>query len=350
MNSIDPFVPRKILVTRLRYIGDVILTVPVVRALRKRYPDARIFYLAERGMGEVLQDDSDVELVILLDRFPMEGESRFSHFVRTLRFLAEIRSHGFDLVIDLFCNPRSALITFLSGARYRVGFDVRFRGVVYNIKIARVSSKRVTDAYLDGVRTIGIEPVALTPDLQLSVAEIDWANGWAERRLEGGDGPIVCLNPGASWPAKTWPGENFAVLADRLMRDQNARIVFIQGPDNGSSVRSIASTMENEAIVADLMPIRQVGALISVCDVVVSNDSGLMHLAPAVGTPSIGIFGPSDSSVWFPYSPSMGHTPMNPAVDRCCGKDFCTEPVPCITTVQVDDVYDATTRALASVR
>ena len=127
--------PRRILITRLRFIGDVVLTTPVIRALRKRYPASEIFYLAEHGPVDILDGHPDLNGLIRLDRARIDGLPSVARFMAHIRFLAELRARGFDLVIDLFGNPRSALLTLATGARIRVGWDVRVRAAVYNVKI-----------------------------------------------------------------------------------------------------------------------------------------------------------------------------------------------------------------------
>lgn len=347
MNNASISDPKTILVTRLRFIGDVVLTIPVIRALRLQYPDARIYYLAERAMGAILQGDPDLDGVLSYDDGISESDTWYGRLICHIRFLRILRSHRFDVVIDLFCNPRSALLTFLSGASIRVGYAVRIRGAVYNVKIRRSDSFKVNEAYLDGIRALGIEADDNAPNLILSSAEMKWAEKWFSGHSLHSDVPVVCVNPGASWPAKTWPARSFAMLCDRLVQEAGVRVVLIQGPNNSGEVCAVLEAMVEEAIMAEYRPIRQISALISRCQALVSNDSGPMHIGPAVATPTVGIFGPSDSSIWFPYSGSGGHTAIKPEVAWCCGKDVCTEASPCINGISVACVFDAVAGIIA---
>ncbi|MBT5872110.1 MAG: glycosyltransferase family 9 protein [Candidatus Latescibacteria bacterium] len=339
--------PKTILVTRLRFIGDVVLTIPVVRALRQQFPDARIYYLAERAMGAILEGDPDLDGVLSYDGGIGVSGTWYERFMCQIKFLKILRSHNIDIVIDLFCNPRSALLTLLSGASIRVGYDVRIRGAVYNVKIRRSGSIKVSEAYLDGIRALGMEPETSAPNLILSPAELSWAEKWFYKHGLSSDEPVVCVNPGASWPAKTWPGQSFATLCDRLIQKAGVRIVFIQGPSNSDQVCAVIEAMIEDAILVEYHPIRQISALISRCQAMVSNDSGPMHIGPAVATPTVGIFGPSDSSIWFPYDGTIGHSAIKPDVARCCGNDVCTEASPCINGISVTSVFEAVARILA---
>ena len=346
MTSLLSSSPKRILITRLRFIGDVVLTLPVIQALRTQFPDAEIYYLAEQPMGEVLLGHPDLTGVILFDRDSIDAQAWYKRPIDHLRFILNLRKHQFDLVIDLFCNPRSALLTLLTGAGIRVGYDVRGRGVVYNIKIHRSSSPRVVDAYLDAVRTLGIDVIADRPRLILSADEKEWADTWLGEKAVTHGKKIIGLNPGASWPAKMWSWEKYAALADRIIDDHNADILVIQGPGQGTLAQQVADTMKHSPIIVDYLPIRQVTALINRCAVFVSNDSGPMHIAAAVETPTVGIFGPSDAEIWFPYSESNDCYSIKPDVPFCCGKDFCTEPVSCITTIGVDEVIHLVRKAM----
>lgn len=339
--------PRRILVTRLRFIGDVVLTTPVVRALRAQYPEAEIVYLAERGPAEALDGHPDVDEVIPFDRESLSRLPLGRRLREHGRFLAGLRTRRFDVVIDLFSNPRSALLTLATGAPLRVGYDVRGRGIVYNVKIRRSSSLSVVDAYLDAVRTLGLPVMDSQPRLALTEEDVQWADEWLNERGIGHEGAVIGLNPGASWPAKMWGTERFAELGDRLVERHQAVVILVHGPGQRSLVEAVEAGMRHRPVIAGLMPLKRLAALIHRFDVFVTNDCGPMHIAAAVGTPTVGLFGPSRPDIWFPYAEVDGHTALTPRVPSCCGRDVCTAPTPCIATIPVDDVCAAVERALS---
>jgi len=346
MNSPIEGNPSKILITRLRFIGDVVLTLPVIEALKNQYPDAELYYLAEKSVGEILVGHPDLEEVILLDRAAIENIPWYKKSLEHLRFINRLRNYRFDMVIDLFCNPRSALLTMATGAMIRVGFDVRLRGIAYNYKIRRGASIRVVDAYLDSLRTLGITIDKEVPRLPLLKDERRWAAEWVRENALSQNAPLIGFNPGASWPAKMWQPDQFAGLADNVIEMLNGQVLLTQGPGQGDLVRRISGLMKHRPVIASLLPIRRLSALIEQCDAYVSNDSGPMHIAAAVGTRTIGVFGPSDPSIWFPYSESKGHFSVKPDVAFCCGKDFCAEARPCISTICADQVFRLVRQAL----
>ncbi len=346
MNSPFEGYPARILITRLRFIGDVVLTLPLIEALKNKYPDAELYYLTEKSVGEILIGHPDLEEVIMLDRDAIENLPWRKKSIEHLGFINKLRNYKFDMVIDLFCNPRSALLTLATGAKIRVGFDVRLRGIVYNHKIRRGASIRVVDAYLDCLRTLGIDVDREVPHLPLLKDERRWATDWLRENSLSQNLPLIGFNPGASWPAKMWQPEQFAGLGDNVIDMLNGQVLITQGPGQRELVRQVSDLMKHPPVIADLLPIRRLSALIEQCDAYVSNDSGPMHIAAAVGTRTIGIFGPSDPAIWFPYSESSGHLSVKPDVAFCCGKNFCAEPRSCISTISVDQVYRLVRQAL----
>lgn len=339
--------PHRILVTRLRFIGDVVLTTPVIRSLRQAYPDADITYLTERDPAELLNGHPDLNDVIALDRMRMMALPPVKRLWAHVHFLRRLRSFHFDLAIDLFGNPRSALLTLATGARVRVGYAVRGRGMVYNVKIRRSSSLYVTDAYLDAVRTLEIPVSDPHPRIDCRPEETAWAAAWLCERGLAAYGPIIGLNPGASWPAKMWGAERFARLGDRLIDAFQAAVLLFYGPGQRALAEKVWQAMRHKPHIVDMTPLKRLAALIRQCHVFVSNDCGPMHIAAAAGTPVVGLFGPSRPDIWFPYARDRGHTALKPGVPDCCGRDICAKPAPCITTIPVEAVVEAVDYALS---
>ncbi len=344
MDALDA---RRILISRLRFIGDVVLTTPVIRALKRHYGDAELYYLAEAGPAAVLARNPHLEEVIALPDELLPGRSVLTRCGEQLRFLRALRERRFDLVIDLFGNPRSALLTLATGARYRVGYDVRGRGVVYNVKIRRSDSLRVVDAYLDAVRTIGVPVEDDCTEVHFSDEDAAWADSWLADRGVDGDRRIAALNPGASWPAKTWSAGRFAELARRMIEALDLRVLLVAGPGQREAMDGLAAKTGHACPVVETGSLTRLAALIHRCDVFVSNDCGPMHIAAAGGTPTIGLFGPSSPEIWFPYSKADGHVALEAGADDCCGRDFCVRPVPCIESISPNRVLEAAESVLS---
>ncbi|MDE2824867.1 MAG: glycosyltransferase family 9 protein [Gemmatimonadota bacterium] len=332
---------KRILISRLRFIGDVVLTTPVIRALKRHYAEAELYYLAEAGPAAVLARNPYLEEVIALPDELLPGRSVLTRCGEQLRFLRDLRKRRFDLVIDLFGNPRSALLTLATGARLRVGYDVRGRGAAYNVKIRRSDALRVVDAYLDAVRTIGVPVEDDHTEVHFSAEDAAWADSWLAERDVDGDRRIAALNPGASWPAKTWSAGRFAELARRMIEALNLRVLLVAGPGQREAMAGLADMAGHACPVVETASLTRLAALIRRCDLFVSNDCGPMHIAAAVGTPTIGLFGPSNPRIWFPYSQAEGHVALEAGADDCCGRDFCVRPVPCIESISPCQVLEA---------
>ena len=337
---------KRILISRLRFIGDVVLTTPVIRALKRQYPEADLYYLAESGPAAALAHSPHLEGVIVLPDELLPARSVLTRCREHARFIRSLRKRRFDLAIDLFGNPRSALLTLATGARYRVGYDVRGRGRAYNVKIRRSASLRVVDAYLDAVRTIGVPAEDGRTEVHFSAEDAKWAESWLVERGIDHTRPIAALNPGASWPAKTWSTERFAELTRALIEDLNVTVLLVAEPGRQEATAGVNALSGHACPVVETDSLTRLAALIARCDLYVSNDCGPMHIAVAAGTPTIGLFGPSRPEIWFPYPKADGHVALRAETETCCGRDHCVRPTPCIESISSRKVLEVAESAL----
>lgn len=337
---------RRVLITRLRFIGDIILTTPVIRAVRAACPNAFIAYLGEK------------EAVRLLDNFPGLDEVIGFDFARptvmeTYRVARKLRRQRFDLVLDLFSNPRSALLTFLSGAHVRVGLERKGRGVLYTIRIPDDGATRTAVQFHQRfAEAVGIPPVSPRTEIFITDTEKKEAAAFVEERLGHGiRRPLIGIHPGATWPAKRWLAERFGRLAHRLSAELQADVLVTTGPNDRDAVAAAASGESPPPALLPVMDLRRLAAIISLCDAYVSNDAGPMHIAAAVGTPTVGLFGPGEEHIWFPYDPADGHHALRRDVPcHPCHLDFCNRTgdgfMECMKLLTVNDVFEAVKLAL----
>ena len=292
---------RAILVIRHRAGGDLLLTTPALRALRSAVPGARIDVLALKGMGEILAGNPDVDRVIEFDRNSLA--SRAALYVRLAR-------GGYDAVLDLVSNPLTSLLTRLTRARVRIGYDIAGRRGAYTIRVPREPMGKdgrpviryAPEAALDLLRAAGIPPRGLGLTFRVSEAADAAIDRWLvtpdARRDESK--PIVACLPTGSWPAKTWAPERFAEAMDALAGE--ATILWIWGPGERAAVESVRARMRAPSLVAPATGWQELGALLQRCAVLVSNDSGPKHVAAALGVPTVTIFGPTHPGTWHPTS------------------------------------------------
>jgi len=321
-----------ILVTRLRFMGDIILTIPLLDALRQNYPRARISYLAESPYLSLLEDHPGVDTLLEIDR---------KNFARTVPVYVKLAAGAYDLAIDLFGNPRSALLTRLSRARIRIGGDFRGRRHFYSHTVNNNQKKlNAIQFHLSYLEPLAIRFRTIDPYINITPQEKAWAQEYLQRRGFRVNEKIIGIHPGASWPAKRWFPNRFAVLANRLVSRAKSQILFTMGPGEEQILESTLKSCTFTLIQPKVLTLRQLAAVLSQVDVFISNDCGPMHLAPAVGTPTIGLFGPGEPEIWFPYPRDLGHRFIHHDMDCSrCRRDFCDNPV-CMQTITVDEVYD----------
>ena len=336
--------PPKILVLRPRFLGDLILTTGLPGLLKKARPGAQVWFLAESAYAEVLQAHPQVDGVLEFDG------KRKNNFFYHLGFLKKIRDEKFDVVLDLFGNPRTAQMAFFSGAAKRVGFDLGGRRWAYNILAAPSSDllpsgrRKVTEAYLDQVRALGISPEGnYATSLFVTEEEKTHAHKILERaKMKPGE-KLAVLSPGASWPAKQWPLDRFLELAG-ILKSQGVRPLFILGPKESDLAVELENKMEKDWLFINQPSLRGLLAFVAAADILIANDSGPVHVGPAVGTPTIGIFGPGEPEVWFPYG-APHETAYLEVPCGHCGLDQCPL-MACMRGLTVESVAQKTFRML----
>ncbi|HEX7574377.1 MAG TPA: glycosyltransferase family 9 protein, partial [Bacteroidota bacterium] len=318
----------RILVIKLRAVGDVLLSTIVTKNLRLAYPLAQIHYLTESPSVDVLKGNPFVDDVLVYDRKSMSG----------LGLIRAVRRGGYDVVIDLFGNPRTALLTRLSGAEQRVGFRFRGRTYAYNI-LAEPRGNRVhnTEFNLDALGALGVAIQDRSIYFSFDDDDARHVDSFLPPGFARGSF-VVCINSGGGWYTKRWGLDRFAALADHLVAEYNARIVLSWGPGQLPEAEEIRKTMTREAFIPPATTLRQLGALLKRCSILVSNDSGPLHIAAAVGTPVLGIYGPTDPLLQGPYGDN--HVVVRNEVLDCLGCNLTSCPIghPCMLGLSVETV------------
>jgi len=346
-----PPAPR-ILIVRVSAIGDVICALPVASALKRRFPDAHITWLVETTSADLLQHHPHVDRVCVLPRRGIRRAWKLpwtvpSAVLDILRRLRRCREGGrFDLVLDLQGNTKSGIFTGLSRGRIRVGHDGRFRkewsnALFTNVRVHPVPESEPTlhrvERDLGMLRAVGIparfEPVPLAlPDAVRSRAR-DFVAGLP------GSGPVVVLHPGTSafGAFKRWDPTRYAELGDRLSRERDARIVISWGPDEEDLARSVSGRM---SAGATLFPPPEgllfLAAVFAEVDLVIGADSGPMHLAALMDTPTLTLFGPKDPAIFQPMGDRARAVWMNVECSPCQLR-VC-DHVTCMRSMRVEDV------------
>jgi lipopolysaccharide heptosyltransferase I len=340
---------RRVLIVRLGALGDIVHAIPVAVALRRAWPAAEIDWLVSARHREIL------ELVPVLDRLLAVNDRGGARGGRSLAdAVREMRARRYDLAIDLQGLIKSAALARLSGARRVLGFArAHLREPVarlfyterYDPGAGREAGEppHVVRMNLDALRAVGIE--AGPPEFPLSVPPSAVADGL---KSEAG-GRYALLNPGAAWPNKRWPASRFAALA-RMLRDRMMlRSVVIWGPGEREIGEAIVAESEGAALLSPQTTIADVIAIARGADVMVSGDTGPTHLAAAVATPIVGIYGPTSPGRNGPWSPddvtvSRSEICECPHLRRCVGAHWCLLDLP------VEEVLEGVERRLTVAR
>ncbi len=288
---------RSVLVLRHRAAGDLLLTTPALRALRAGLPSARIDVLVSRGTGAILRGNPDVDRVLEIDRRSLRSQA--SWYVRLIR-------GGYDLVLDMVSNPRSAFMTALTRAPVRVGYDLRGRRYAYTIRIAREQAgpdgargRYAPESSLDLVRALGMPSRGLELTIHVPPEARARIDSWI-RGCGLGNRPIIACLPSGTWPTKSWIPERFAAVMDAL--HDAGDVLWLWGPGEESLAERCRRLMANPSTLPPATPWQDLAALLQRCALLVSNDSGPKHLAVALGVPTVTIFGPTNPVAWQPRS------------------------------------------------
>lgn len=328
---IDPAKVRRILVIKLRAVGDVVLSTLVLPNLRAAFPASAIDFLTETPSVDVLRLHPAVSRTLVYDRRSMSG----------LGLIRMVRREKYDLVIDLFGNPRTALVTRLSGARTRVGYRFRGRTYAYTIVVPpRGGEVHNSQFNLDAIEHIGVPVV----DRDLRFFRSDADEAYVQRFLTGArleQTTLVGVNAGGGWYTKRWHLQQFALLADRIHERFGWTTLLPWGPGQRDEVETIARGMRSTPFIPPATTLPQLAALLARCAYVVSNDSGPMHVAAAVGTPVLGIFGPTRPELQGPYGKT--HRTIRNESLKCLGCNLTSCPIgnPCMIELDVETVFEA---------
>lgn len=293
---------KNILIVNLMYLGDLLFMSPVLRTLRANYPDAKISFLVDKKIADVVKFNPNIDEVIAIDK-----KGYHNKFLNYWKFVGEIRKHKFDLVINFHPNERASAIAAFSGAKRIVGLSCPLLKPVFHKLVNHNNDIHQVDAYLEVLKdSVEINQVynnglEMFPDENYKESsERIWKEYFQDESVK-----VIGINTGGSWKTKRWTKKGFSHLADMLL-EQGYGVVFFGGPMDLEDVTEINSLMKNSAhknlaILTGKINLSELAFLMKKCQVVVTGDSGPMHVAVSQGVPVVSIFGPSDAERYFPY-------------------------------------------------
>ena len=349
----------RILLVRLRPIGDVVFTTPLLSALRRHYPDAHLTYAVEPDAAPIVEGNPHINELIVVPR--RRGWSRIADDIAIARRLARGR---YDLAIDLHGGPRSAWFTWGSRARRRIGYTISGRSWMYTDAVPR--SRQLTPRHSvmnqwDLIAPLGIPPLDPAQDPVQMLADVQ-----ASRRIDtqltgsgvGAANRLIVIHVSASTRFKRWPEESFVSLVVALVRRDGSRRVFLtSGPSDADAARRISDAagrqlgpLANAMVESRALQLNELRSLIARASLFIGGDSGPLHIAATTSVPIVELLGPTLAERsspwrdprWFSEIVDPGELPCRPCHQRVCVPgDF-----RCLTSIGPERVIAAAERAL----
>lgn len=332
------FDPRNILVIDFGQLGDVVMSLPALRAIRARFPHARITVAVGKPGEELIDLSGYADEALPVDRVGLRDGPTLISIARIARLVAQVRKAKYDFVIDLHSYYETNLLGYLSGAPHRLysrrsNRSLDFLGN-FNPQPEKEKEKtHLVDRYLNLLKPLGVENVVRTPTLKTNAAADSAVEALLKKEKAESGELLVGLFPGAGHVGRLWPLENFAELADHLVRNERVRVVVFAGPEEREMVPRMRPLFPEGTIFFDRLTIPQLLSAQARLTLFVSNDTGPAHTAAAVGTPVVVILDRPDLHSF---------TPVGDHHRLICGA--------VITKIPVSEVYKAAHEVLAASR
>ena len=334
---------KRILIVKLRYIGDTLSVVPVVENLVQKAPGATVDVLVNLGTEPVVAHHPGIRRVWVYD-YALAKKTGWASFRYQFVLVRDLRAEQFDIVIDYTHGDRAALLCFLTGAPVRITH--RHAGFLSRLLMNRFvdadpAAQHIVDHQLASLRLLGFEALERTLSLHVPDAVQQRVDRRIERARLSRDRPWVVIHPGARGPLRTWRPERFAEIARRLQEHYGAAVILVGGPKEGALLQEVAAGMAREpALCAHELSLLEMGELLRRCTLFIGNDSAPGHLAAAVACATVSLFGPTFPHMWRPLSP--GGEVLFKDVPCCgCRQETCIRPEStCMDLIGVDEVWE----------
>jgi lipopolysaccharide heptosyltransferase II len=332
------FDPQNILVIDFGQLGDIVMSLPALRAIRDRFPRAKITVAVGKPGKELLSLSGYANEILEVDRVALRDGPTLISIGRIAKLVSEVRKKKFDFVIDLHSYYETNILGFLSGAPRRLYSRRKNRSLDFlaNFKpqpTRETETTHLVDRYLELLKPLGIQNSPRTPVLKTSTVEDAAVETLLKKEKAQSGALLVGIFPGAGNANRIWPLQNFVELADHLIRNDRVRVIVFAGPEERAQVGKMRTVFPQGTVFFDRLTIPQLVSAQARLTLFISNDTGPVHIAAAVGTPVIVVMDRPDAHCF---------TPTGTQNRLIYGQS--------ITNIPVDDVYQAAHELLSSNR
>ena len=343
----------KILIIKLSAIGDVIHTLPALNAIRKKYPDAHITWLVEEAAYGVIKGHKALDRIIVSKRKTwlkgLAGRSCAKNFRKVCSFVKQLRDTRYDIILDFQALLKSGVLIGLARGGRKIGFD---KGMEHQEHSYIFLNERVPPVDMEVhaltrgmmlLEAIGISSSEVEYNIYISGKDRNAADDLLMHCGIKAPKLLVAINPMAKWETKLWDNLKFSNLADRLIEQANADVIFTGSREDSEAIEGIISNMKVRAAnLAGRTDLKTLAALYEKASIVVSTDTGPMHMAAAVGTPVVALFGPT--APWRTGPFGEGHKIIRVGLECSpCFKRQC-KTIDCMKQISVEQVLNAVER------
>ena len=331
------FTPERILVVKLDHLGDVLLATPVFSNLRRAYPNAELHALTGAWSRVVLEKHPDVSKVIQYNSPAFCRTGQPTSLKQTFQLYRELGRQKYDLTVELRGDWRTVWFAFLRLTPKRL--DRAALQVGSKLGSVQFTGAHETTRNLDVLKRSGIPIPFQTTIFSVTAEDKKWASDFLATHRIDRERPLIAIHPGSPIELKRWLSERYAELADWLIAQKGAQILFVGVKDEIQIITEIQALMQVESIsIAGETTFTQLASILHRCNVFIGNDSGPMHLAAAVGIQTIGLYGPGDPTRFGPVGEKCQTIRMKPDCPPCPGPTCRFGANGCMSKIQVTDV------------
>ena len=334
---------KRILIVNVNWIGDVIFSTPFIKAIRDAYPDGYIACLLHPRCAEILKGSPRIDEIIIYDE-----EGQHKGIIGKLMLISYLRKIHFDIAFILHRSFTKALLVFLAGINERIGYPTKKRGLLLTRTIDLPEEEvHKVEYFLGLARGSGIKVRETSYEFFVRDADRESVKKFLKRHGVADKDRLIVLCPGGNWGPKRWPKKSFAELGDMLAAGLSAKIILSGAKKDAVLVEEIRGMMKSIPVIScGETTLKELGALLERADLVVANDSGPMHLAVAMKSNVIALFGPTSPGLTGPYG--KGNYRVMWKTEGCevpCYDVTCTDNR-CMALITIEDVFEEAKKVL----